>query len=93
MYFSTLLKGSLLKIDIYTIADCVFCAKAKAVLECRRREFTVKDVTENKKEFMDELQAKFGFPDSERTFPKLFIDGELVMGYTELKKKILIGAV
>ena len=84
-----------MKIDIYTTPGCVFCAKAKAVFDCLRLEYNVKPVEgeEAKKELMDKLQAKFGFENNQRTFPKIFVDGRLILGYTELKREVILGTI
>ena len=83
-----------MKIDIYTTPGCVFCAKAKAVLDCLRLEYNVKLVEgDDKKELMDKLQAKFGFENADRTFPKIFVDGRLILGYTDLKREVILGTI
>lgn len=83
-----------MKINIYTIEDCVFCEKTKAALDCRRKEYYTNVISEEEKKiFMDNMQSSYNFPNSERTFPKIFVDGELIGGYTDLKKLILRGKV
>lgn len=83
-----------MKIDIYTTSGCVYCARAKAALESRRQEFTVKEIpVDEKSAFMNQLQEKFGFPDSKRTFPKIFVDGRLILGYDDLKMEIIRGTI
>ena len=84
-----------MKIDIYTTPGCVFCAKAKAVLDCLRLEYNVKLIEgqEAKADLMDKLQANFGLDDDERTFPKIFIDGKLVKGYSDLKRLVILGKI
>nr|CAI3971063.1 thioredoxin domain protein [Ochrobactrum phage ORM_20] len=83
-----------MKIDIYTTSGCVYCARAKAVLDCLRHPYTVKPVEgEDKKKFMDDLQAQFKIKDSERTFPKIFIDGRLILGFDDLKKEVIRGNI
>ena len=70
-------------IEIYGTDSCVFCNKAKELLETYNKEYTYIDVTET----VDTTAAFFKkFPDV-RTVPQLALsDGFHIGGYTELKK-------
>ena len=70
-------------IEIYGTDSCVFCDKAKNLLEMYNKEYTYIDVTETE----DTTAAFFKkFPDV-RTVPQLALsDGFHIGGYTELKK-------
>ena len=70
-------------IEIYGTDSCVFCNKAKELLEIYNKEYTYIDVTETE----DTTAAFFKkFPDV-RTVPQLALsDGFHIGGYTELKK-------
>ena len=70
-------------IEIYGTDNCVFCDKAKNLLEMYNKEYTYIDVTET-----EDMTAAFfkKFPDV-RTVPQLALsDGFHIGGYTELKK-------
>ena len=70
-------------IEIYGTDSCVFCDKAKNLLEMYNKEYTYIDVTET-----EDITAAFfkKFPDV-RTVPQLALsDGFHIGGYTELKK-------
>ncbi len=70
-------------IEIYGTDNCVFCDKAKNLLQMYEKEYTYIDVTETE----DTTAAFFKkFPDV-RTVPQLALsDGFHIGGYTELKK-------
>ena len=70
-------------IEIYGTDSCVFCNKAKELLETYIKEYTYIDVTETE----DTTAAFFKkFPDV-RTVPQLALsDGHHIGGYKELKK-------
>jgi len=70
-------------IEIYGTDNCVFCDKAKNLLQMYDKEYTYIDVTET-----EDITAAFfkKFPDV-RTVPQLALsDGFHIGGYTELKK-------
>ena len=70
-------------IEIYGTDNCVFCDKAKNLLQMCDKEYTYIDVTET-----EDMTAAFfkKFPDV-RTVPQLALsDGFHIGGYTELKK-------
>ena len=68
---------------MYGTNDCVFCDKAKDLLEMYQKEYTYINVIET-----EDMTAAFfkKFPDV-RTVPQLALsDGFHIGGYTELKK-------
>ena len=70
-------------IEIYGTDDCVFCDRAKELLQTYEKEYTYINVTET-----DDMTAAFfkKFPDV-RTVPQVSLsDGFHIGGYTELKK-------
>lgn len=70
-------------IEVYGTDNCVFCDKAKNLLQMYDKEYTYIDVTET-----EDMTAAFfkKFPDV-RTVPQLALsDGFHIGGYTELKK-------
>ena len=70
-------------IEMYGTNDCVFCDKAKDLLEMYQKEYTYINVIET-----EDMTAAFfkKFPDV-RTVPQLALsDGFHIGGYTELKK-------
>ena len=70
-------------IEVYGTNSCVFCDKAKQLLEQYGKEYTYIDVTET-----EDMTAAFfkKFPDV-RTVPQLALsDGFHIGAYTELKK-------
>ena len=70
-------------IEIYGTDNCVFCDRAKELLQMYNKEYTYIDVTETE----DTTAAFFKkFPDV-RTVPQLALsDGFHIGGYIELKK-------
>jgi glutaredoxin 3 len=67
------------KVEIYTKAYCPFCDRAKALMKSKGVGFTEINL-EDKPEEYDALKKKTGL----MTVPQIFIDGQLVGGYSEL---------
>jgi len=70
-------------IEIYGTNDCIFCDKAKQLLQMYEKEYTYIDVTET-----EDMTAAFfkKFPDV-RTVPQIALsDGHYIGGYKELKR-------
>ena len=70
-------------IEIYGTNDCVFCDRAKELLEMYKKEYTYIDVTET-----EDMTAAFfkKFPDV-RTVPQIALsDGHYIGGYKELER-------
>tara|TARA_B100000809_G_scaffold108310_1_gene106792 strand:+ start:484 stop:714 length:231 start_codon:yes stop_codon:yes gene_type:complete len=69
-------------IEIYGTDSCVFCDKAKELLETYNKEYTYIDVTETE----DTTAAFFKKFPNVRTVPQIEWEGKHIGGYTELKK-------
>jgi glutaredoxin 3 len=76
-----------MKAIVWSKDHCPYCVQAKALLEQKGIEFEEKKIGEGySKE--DLLEA---VPNA-RTVPQIFLDGELVGGFTELRAKFLAEA-
>ena len=72
-----------MKAIVWTKNACPFCVQAKALLEQQGIEYEEKKIgTEYTREQLLEAVP------TARTVPEIFLDGELVGGFTELKKKL-----
>ena len=69
-------------IEVYTKQDCPFCHKAKDLLREKGQEFTEIDVGEDPANLMQMLERSQG----RKTVPEIFIDGELIGGFDELRE-------
>ncbi len=69
------------QIKVYTKVPCPYCVTAKRLLSEKGLAFEEIDLTERP----DELQ-KLKKETSWRTVPMIFIDGQMIGGYTELKE-------
>ncbi|HEX6131081.1 MAG TPA: glutaredoxin 3 [Actinomycetota bacterium] len=67
-------------IEIYTTPWCPYCHAAKRLLEERGIAFEETDVSGD-----PELRAEIGKRSGRRTVPQIFIDGEAIGGYDELR--------
>jgi len=67
------------RIRIYSTEWCPYCARAKRLLDARGYAYDTVDLTGDDSA-RDALVAQTGM----RTVPQIFVDGELVGGYTEL---------
>ena len=70
-------------IEIYGTDECVFCDRAKELLQMYEKEYTYIDVTET-----EDMTAAFfkKFPDV-RTVPQITLsDGHHIGGYKELER-------
>ncbi len=69
------------KVEVYTTTYCPFCTRAKNLLKSKGVAFVEIDVTED-----DALRAKMvEMSGGRRTVPEIFINGEIVGGYDDLK--------
>ena len=76
-----------MKAIVWSKDHCPYCVQAKTLLEQKGIEFEEKKIGEGySKE--DLLEA---VPNA-RTVPQIFLDGELVGGFTELRAKLLAEA-
>lgn len=73
-------------IVVYTIDNCGFCEAAKSLLEQKQLPFEAINLNHDDQKRM-ELVKKTGH----RTMPQIFIDGEFVGGYNELKEVLKNG--
>ena len=79
-------------VEIYTLAYCPYCQKAKYVLKehnVEYKEISCDDDEENKRK---ELTKKYN-PKTLATFPQIIIDGINIGGYSDLKQKIESGEI
>jgi len=72
-----------MKAIIWSKDQCPFCVQAKAVLESRGIEYEERNVS---KDWTRE--QLFEAVPTARTLPQIFLDGEYVGGFTELRKKL-----
>ncbi len=69
------------KVELYTTTSCPFCVRAKALLRTKAVQFQEIDVTDD-----DALREKMiELAGGRRTVPEIFINGQLVGGYDELR--------
>ena len=68
-------------IEVYSKKDCPFCHKAKELLREKGQKFIEIDVEENPEKLKEMLERSRG----RKTVPEIFIDGELVGGFDELR--------
>ena len=68
---------------VYGFNECPYCQKAKRLLDSNGIEYTYENITEksDRTQFMDVR----GFEHPNRTFPKIYQDGELIGGCDELE--------
>ena len=66
------------KILVFSADYCGYCQKAKELLEAEGVEYNVIDAPSNKMLFLERTNHA-------RTIPQIFINDELIGGYTELK--------
>ena len=69
------------KVEIYTTTYCPFCDRAKALLKRKGVSYDEIDVTDD----IDLRIAMMERARGRKTVPEIFIDGELVGGFYELK--------
>lgn len=72
-----------MKAIVWSKNDCAFCVQAKKLLESKGIEYEERNIN-NGWDREDLLAAVPGA----RTVPQIFLEGELVGGFTELRKKL-----
>jgi glutaredoxin 3 len=72
---------SVAKIEIYTTTYCPFCDRAKALLKRKGASYQEIDVTTD----TDLRIAMMERAGGRKSVPEIFVDGELVGGFEELK--------
>ena len=72
-----------MKAIVWTKDACPYCVQAKALLEQRGIEYEEKKIGVNytREQLLEAVPTA-------RTVPQIFLDGELVGGFTELRKKL-----
>jgi len=67
------------KVEIYTKSNCSYCEMAKQYFDSQNIEYSLHDV-ENLETFKELLSRN----PSARTMPQIFINDQLIGGYTDL---------
>jgi glutaredoxin len=67
------------KVEIYTKSNCSYCEMAKQYFDSQNIEYSLHDV-ENVQTFNELLNRN----PSARTMPQIFINDQLIGGYTDL---------
>jgi glutaredoxin 3 len=72
-----------MKAIVWSKDSCPFCVQAKALLESRGIEYEERNVSQNwtREQLLEAVPTA-------RTLPQIFLDQELVGGFTELRKKL-----
>jgi glutaredoxin len=72
-----------MKAVIWSKYHCPYCDQAKALLKAKGIEFEEKKIGDGytKEDLLEAVP-------SARTVPQIFLDGELIGGFTELKKHL-----
>lgn len=69
------------KVQVYTTTYCPFCVRAKSLLKSKGVAFEEIDVTDDP-ELREKMVEMAG---GRRTVPEIFINGQIVGGYDELR--------
>ncbi len=69
------------KVQVYTTTYCPYCVRAKSLLKSKGVAFEEIDVTDNL-ELREKMVEMAG---GRRTVPEIFINGEIIGGYDELR--------
>jgi glutaredoxin len=72
-----------MKAILWSKYDCPYCDQAKALLKSKGIQFEEKKIGDGytKEELLEAVPTA-------RSVPQIFLDGELVGGFTELRKKL-----
>ena len=79
-------------VEIYTLAYCPYCQKAKYLLKEHNVQFNEIQCDDNEEHMREELTRKYNLK-SLATFPQIIIDGTNIGGYSDLKQKIESGEI
>jgi len=73
-----------MKAIVWSKYHCPYCDQAKALLKQKGIEFEEKKIGDGytKEELLEAVPTA-------RTVPQIFLDGELIGGFTELKQKLI----
>ena len=76
-------KGNKMKAIVWSKYHCPYCDQAKALLKQKGIEFEEKKIGDGytKEELLEAVPTA-------RTVPQIFLDGELVGGFTELRERL-----
>lgn len=76
-----------MKAIVWSKDHCPYCVQAKTLLEQKGIEYEEKKIGEGytKEDLLESVPTA-------RTVPQIFLDGELVGGFTELRAKLLAEA-
>lgn len=72
-----------MKAIVWSKDQCPFCVQAKALLESRGIDYEERNVSQDWTR-----EQLFEAVPTARTLPQIFLDGEHVGGFTELRKKL-----
>jgi glutaredoxin len=72
-----------MKAIVWSKDQCPYCDQAKALLKSRNIEFEERNVSQD----WTREQLLEAVPNA-RAVPQIFLDGELVGGFTELRKRL-----
>ena len=72
-----------MKAIVWSKDSCPFCVQAKALLESRGIEYEERNINQDwtREQLLEAVPTA-------RTLPQIFLDQELVGGFTELRKKL-----
>ena len=72
-----------MKAIVWSKDQCPYCDQAKALLKSRGIEYEERNVSQNwtREQLLEAVPTA-------RTLPQIFLDQELVGGFTELRKKL-----
>ena len=72
-----------MKAVVWSKDACPFCVQAKALLEARGIEYEERNVSKNwtREQLLEAVPTA-------RTVPQIFLDDELIGGFTELRKHL-----
>jgi len=72
-----------MKAIVWSKYDCPYCDQAKALLKSKGIQFEEKKIGDGytKEDLLEAVPTA-------RSVPQIFLDGELVGGFTELRKKL-----
>ena len=72
-----------MKAIVWSKDSCPFCTQAKALLESRGIEYEERNVSQNwtREQLLEAVPTA-------RTVPQIFLDDQLVGGFTELRTKL-----
>lgn len=73
-----------MKAIVWSKYNCSFCEQAKALLKQKNIEFEERKIGDGytKEDLLESVPTA-------RTVPQIFLDGELVGGYTELRQRLM----